>query len=434
MTMQTGFIFNQDLCVACNACRAACILENGWSSSPREIYTLNPGALPGLPVVHMSLACNHCEKPVCLEGCPAGAYSRDPVHGAIIYDEDKCIGCNYCIWNCPYDAPKPLPEKGLIEKCNLCIDRLHEQLTPACSAGCPTGALSFGSHPGFSEVTRPEWFPDMKINPSLYLAGNSNIKIPEVVPEKLFGTGIKAVKDPEKSITNEWSLIIFSLLVTLSLAVLFSSVLKGIFPDRILLFSLIICSGIVSFFHLGRPFRSWRSVINIKRSPLSREISLYLLFSLLALAGLLFNIPEFIIASVATGLLLLVVIDSVYLYAENSRRLMLHSGQTFLTGLLLTSLFAGMIVPLVFIAVIKTFSSVYYISTERRDSICFRIRFFRIALLIIALTAIISGISTLNYAVYAMFIAGELLDRITYYYDFNPVSISNLIKKFSNIS
>jgi anaerobic dimethyl sulfoxide reductase subunit B (iron-sulfur subunit) len=139
--MQKGFIFNDILCVDCKACSAACIIENGLTTHAREIFTFNSSAHPSLPVVHLSMACNHCEKPVCLEGCPAGSYSREPVTGGIIADENKCIGCSYCEWNCPYEAPKINLRKGIIEKCNLCYGRLSEGL--ACAICMPTGALSY---------------------------------------------------------------------------------------------------------------------------------------------------------------------------------------------------------------------------------------------------------------------------------------------------
>ena len=142
--MTEGFIFDHNKCVACGACSAACIFENNWSFSPREIYAYNSAALPSLPVINLSLACNHCQNAVCMDGCPSSAYSKEPSTGAIILDDAKCIGCRYCQWNCPYDAPKYLISQKVIGKCNLCYQRLIEGSLPACSTACPTGALQFG--------------------------------------------------------------------------------------------------------------------------------------------------------------------------------------------------------------------------------------------------------------------------------------------------
>lgn len=92
--MRRGFIFNHDLCVGCHACSAACILENNWNIKSRTLYQLNQEALVPVPVLNLSMACNHCEKPSCLEGCPAGAFYRDETTAAVLIDGQKCMGCN----------------------------------------------------------------------------------------------------------------------------------------------------------------------------------------------------------------------------------------------------------------------------------------------------------------------------------------------------
>ena len=70
--------------------------------------------------------------------------SRDVATGAVLLDRKKCIGCKYCQWNCPYDAPKFDSVNKTIAKCNLCNTSLVEGGSPACSSACPTGALTFG--------------------------------------------------------------------------------------------------------------------------------------------------------------------------------------------------------------------------------------------------------------------------------------------------
>jgi len=133
MNMRRGFIYNQNKCVGCNACRVACVLENGWNVTPRMVYTFNNEINTGIPLVNLSLACNHCEEPVCLEGCPSNAYFRDETTGAIVINDNKCIGCKYCKWNCPFDAPKFDQGKKVIGKCNLCYTGLIEGRMPACT-------------------------------------------------------------------------------------------------------------------------------------------------------------------------------------------------------------------------------------------------------------------------------------------------------------
>ncbi len=77
----------------------------------------------------------------------------------LFFNANKCIGCTYCTWACPYDAPKFVNSIGLVEKCTLCTNRLNEGFKPACANLCPTGALDFGEItsndqpriPGFTE-------------------------------------------------------------------------------------------------------------------------------------------------------------------------------------------------------------------------------------------------------------------------------------------
>ena len=64
----------------------------------------------------------------------------------MVYDADKCIGCRYCQYACPFEVPTydwddPF---GLIHKCQLCFSRLSEGQAPACVKACPNGALRFG--------------------------------------------------------------------------------------------------------------------------------------------------------------------------------------------------------------------------------------------------------------------------------------------------
>jgi DMSO reductase anchor subunit/NAD-dependent dihydropyrimidine dehydrogenase PreA subunit len=90
------------------------------------------------------MACNHCEDPVCLKGCPTLAYTKYVEYGAVLQDPDICFGCGYCTWVCPYNAPQLDPVKGQVEKCNMCVDRLEIGLQPACVSACLSNALDFG--------------------------------------------------------------------------------------------------------------------------------------------------------------------------------------------------------------------------------------------------------------------------------------------------
>ena len=425
--MRKGFIFDHNKCVSCNSCSAACFLENGWKVHPRNIFTYNSNAEYLLPLIHLSLACNHCESAICMEGCPASAYSREDITGAIILDETKCIGCRYCQWNCPYDAPKFDAESKTIAKCNLCYSGLIEGRQPACSSACPTGALSFGPLTKQNPENIYSWFPDKKLNPSLTFTGSINNEPLRIVPENKFEQNHQRTTLEEKNISSERSLIIFSFLATLSVVTIITSLIKGVYPDKMIFFPVLILAVLTSFFHLGRKLRSWRSVFNIRRSPLSREIAFLIIYSVVSSSAVYLREPVLLICSSITGLIFLLLIDSVYIYADRSKTVFLNSGQTFISALLIVSFFSGMVLPFIFMASIKILFSIYTPANKSQSSIRFILRFLRIAFLIVQGISLISHISYGDIFIPSLFLTGELLDRILFYFDFNPLNIKRLI-------
>jgi len=81
--------------------------------------------------------------------CPTGAsYKR--ADGIVLVDQDKCMGCNYCSWACPYGARELDESSGTMKKCTLCVDRIYdeqlpvEERQPACVLSCPAHARHFG--------------------------------------------------------------------------------------------------------------------------------------------------------------------------------------------------------------------------------------------------------------------------------------------------
>jgi Fe-S-cluster-containing dehydrogenase component/DMSO reductase anchor subunit len=421
--MADGFIFDHNRCVACGACSAACMLENKWTYRSRIIYIHNPMALPSKPVVNLSLACNHCKKAVCMEGCPASSYYREPQTGAIVIDDTKCIGCRYCRWNCPYDAPKYLDNVNVIGKCDLCFKRLSEGLIPACSTACPTGALEYGRLNERNASGIIPWFPDKSLEPAVELTG-ANYPPLRIIPQNNFDD--EPFQLPEREERDECSLIAFSFLTTLSVAQIISAFITGSYPEKIKFLSVIAVAGLISLLHLGKKRRAWRSVLNFRHSPLSREIVLFILYTLLAGFTVIFQSPALLILSFVTGLVLLVTIDTVYIFADKRKSVFLHSGQSFITGLLIASFLTGKILPFIFIVILKLVSSVWQIGTKMDNSIKFVMRFVRISLMIITSLSLISGISYPETSVICLFLAGELLDRILFYVDFKPLDIIRL--------
>ncbi|MFO6381390.1 4Fe-4S dicluster domain-containing protein, partial [Pseudomonas aeruginosa] len=72
-------------------------------------------------------------------------------NGIVDFNQDKCIGCGYCITGCPFDIPRISQKDHKAYKCSLCSDRVSVGMEPACVKTCPTGAIVFGSKEDMKE-------------------------------------------------------------------------------------------------------------------------------------------------------------------------------------------------------------------------------------------------------------------------------------------
>jgi len=424
--MKRGFIYDTDLCVDCRACVAACTLENGFQPLTRVVYSWNDNAIPGLPVINLSLACNHCDNPTCLTGCPAKAYSKDE-SGNVIHYQEKCMGCRYCTWRCPYNAPKINITGGYIEKCHFCFERAAEGVNPACVTACPTGAIKIIKQDEFPE-RNIAWFPETGLNPKVIIENAGKKRMPEIVPatdsvEITYKAGITL----GKKIKEEWSLITFSILVMLSASGMISSWFTGDNGNAMVYALLPALAVILSFVHLGVKRRAWRAPLNIFYSPLSREIVSVGLFALLA--ALDFLIPGFLPGwmTPAVALISLITIDLVYLSVDRSTRLFLHSGQTFFSAVLAFSFFTGSITAFLVFTMLSAASIAYRYRNMSEDKLATSLFYFRAASLPLVLLLLYFENNYFFIIATVIFIAGVLTDRILFYYDFKPVNIKEEI-------
>jgi len=91
------------------------------------------------------MACNHCQTAACITACPVGAIFREDNYGAVLVDDDRCVGSKQCAVACPYGAPQYADDAPgtVMQKCNMCIDKLAMGQRPQCVETCPSRALDF---------------------------------------------------------------------------------------------------------------------------------------------------------------------------------------------------------------------------------------------------------------------------------------------------
>ena len=100
---QYRFHFDATACVGCRCCEVACNEQNNNSSDVkwRRVGEMEGGEFPAFTQLFNSMSCNHCIDPECLKGCPTSSYIKISETGIVVHDDDTCIGCQYCTWNCP---------------------------------------------------------------------------------------------------------------------------------------------------------------------------------------------------------------------------------------------------------------------------------------------------------------------------------------------
>lgn len=159
---QYGMVVDTRKCVGCMSCTITCKMENGvtYDGFRAWVNMAERGEFPQVKRHFLPRLCNHCQNPPCVPVCPVKATYSTP-DGVVVIDQDRCIGCGYCVAACPYTARYIHSEMKVADKCNFCEHRLKQGLEPACVRNCMGKARIFGD------------IADPQSEVAQYLAGNS---------------------------------------------------------------------------------------------------------------------------------------------------------------------------------------------------------------------------------------------------------------------
>ncbi len=144
--MSLGFYVNVQRCIGCKTCQVACKdRHNLQTAGPRtrRVETFECGAYPDVAMFHVSVSCNHCERPACVAGCPTGALFKSD-DGTVQHIDDRCVVCRNCMIVCPYGAPQLDEAENMIVKCDACKALREDGRNPVCVDACPMRAIEFG--------------------------------------------------------------------------------------------------------------------------------------------------------------------------------------------------------------------------------------------------------------------------------------------------
>lgn len=327
---QYRFHFDMTKCIGCRSCEVACNEQNGNPADIkwRRVGELEGGTYPDTQRTYLSMGCNHCLSADCLKGCPVNAYTKDPLTGIVLHSTDACIGCQYCVWNCPYSVPQFNPERGVVGKCDMCRGRLLDGLEPACVNACPENAIQI------EIVNKIEWREDYALaeSPGMPPAGNTISTTRITLPENTT-SWLQRVDNGQIGLEHAHPSLV---VMTTTMQATFGALVALVLLRRLdtlhitLVVLLTACALNVSVFHLGRPAYAWRALKMWKRSWLSREVLCFSLFfasigacAALSWAATLGFAPaaKFVLPAALTGIVtgLAGTLSSAYIYLVKAR-------------------------------------------------------------------------------------------------------------------
>lgn len=152
-----GLLIDTVRCTGCMACFMACKEVNELPNRNdedlnKDTYTV----VKKIGDAFVRRLCMHCVKPACESVCPVAALQKTAL-GPVIYDEDRCIGCRYCMMACPFGIPTYEWDSMTprVEKCYMCYEkRVSQGKLTGCAQACAYGATIMGKRKDLIALAR----------------------------------------------------------------------------------------------------------------------------------------------------------------------------------------------------------------------------------------------------------------------------------------
>ncbi|MBT8763693.1 4Fe-4S dicluster domain-containing protein [Desulfohalobiaceae bacterium Ax17] len=194
------FFIDLTRCTACRGCQVACKQWHklpaeetyNWGShqNPKDLSYITYKLVRMKEVVEKGEIkdwlffpeqCRHCVEPPCkmtADMYDEQAILQDELTGAVIFTErTKKLDIEEIRGACPYDIPRQDENSKIMSKCDMCLDRVHNGLLPACVQTCPTGAMNFGDREEMLALAKKRLSKVKKYYPDAVLGDPESVRV-----------------------------------------------------------------------------------------------------------------------------------------------------------------------------------------------------------------------------------------------------------------
>lgn len=163
-----AILVDTTMCAGCRSCEMACAEYHNFPEPDQDDSIFNTERKTSIQQFtlvnryegedyenYIKKQCMHCNQPACASACLTKAMYKTK-EGPVIWREDKCMGCRFCMISCPFDFPKfeYNSSNPKILKCNMCFEKISKGELPTCVDACPAEAIIYGKRRDMLEEAR----------------------------------------------------------------------------------------------------------------------------------------------------------------------------------------------------------------------------------------------------------------------------------------